>query len=383
MVPQGWPPFRRSPGSVSVRRVETTLRTPLILTLALLLLTGVLAGCGDGDATATSIEAATSEPAAPTAEPTSKPSNDSPVADSDSPIEQLLGVPIMDERAMNDYVTEIITEGERRTATCMLAEGFEYTPVLVDGSSLLARGDTTSREFAERIGFGIVAGFDASTSDGQAAGDPNAIYYQSLTEGERSAYEIALNGKERDDPAFSENDGFLDFDGCKGLAAEELLDLFSVLEEFDAPANNIFDMWDADPRVQESRMTWSLCMAEAGYTAQDPEDVRELVFDRMFPVVDNPDAYDVDPDVPQFEADLGVNYDWSELLSGDFYGPHPPLTPAARAELDEVAAFEQGLAVAHFDCYEPLRESDLAVQREYEQVLVDEIGDQVTSRLGD
>lgn len=372
------------------------IQTKSLLIVALLLVSGVLASCGASNDTGSGVEAAatsTAQDASPDPASDDPASTDSgrraketataaAVADSDSPIDQLLGVPLMDEAAMNDYVADIITEGERRTATCMLAEGFEYTPVVVRSGTVSAQTDSSTREYAERIGFGIVAGFDESTSDGTAPQEPNALYYNSLTDGEKSAYEIALNGKEHDDPSVSEVGGFLDFGGCKALAAEELLNLFGVLDEFEAPANNVFDAWQADARMQESRMMWSRCMAEAGYTIEHPDDVREQVFERMFPLVDNPDAYDVTAGEPEFETDFGVNNDWSELLSGDFFGPHPPLTVAARAELDEVAAFERGLAVAHFDCYEPLREGDLAVQREYEQVLVDEIGDRVTERLG-
>jgi len=367
---------------------RSVVQRTLSAAAALLLAVALLVSCGD-DAGSANGDAVAARSAAPTqASDNSDNTEDfegiieSDEGDSesgDSPIEAMLGVPIMDDGAMNDHMADLLTEGERRTAECMLAEGFEYTPVVVGGTGPSALDATDDREFAKQHGFGVVAGFDAAEFEGSAPTDRNAEYVATLDVPEREAYEMALYGELTEDAMF--DGGFPQFDGCKAKAITELETLFGIFEEFDAPAQNIFDQFDADPRLIDLYATWSRCMAEAGFTnASNPNEVRELVFERMSMVVEREDAYqpvDIEPDDRTFDP----RKDWSMFLSGDFFGPHPPLTDQARADLDEVAEFERDLALTHVECYEPLEEEELAIQREYEQRLVDEIGSEVQARL--
>ena len=47
----------------------------------------------------------------------------------ESPVAELFGIPVSDEDALSDQTTQLQAEAERRTATCMREQGFEYKPV--------------------------------------------------------------------------------------------------------------------------------------------------------------------------------------------------------------------------------------------------------------
>lgn len=123
-------------------------------------------------------------------------------------------------------------------------------------------------------------------------------------------------------------------------------------------------------------------MAEAGYVASVRDEAVELLFVMIEPIVQQGDAIYVDD--PDFNPELyEAGNDWAEFLSGNTFSPHPPLTAEATSQVDEVAAFEIELALTDYDCYEPLRENERAILLEYEQLLVDNIGGEVTERLGE
>lgn len=299
-----------------------------------------------------------------------------------SPVDAMLGIPVMDEGAFNDFLIGVIAQGERRTAECMLAAGFDYTPETPAINGPSASENTDSREYAEQNGFGIVAAFEAATFDDAAPRPPNQKYIASLSDGESDAYQMALFGEPTREEEFDEDGGFPSVGtGCKALAIEELGAVFAVMDEFGPAAEDIFEQLDADPRMLQTNKTWSQCMAEAGYVASNRNEVRdELIWQRLEPVFDGDDIYvESDADLERFDTS-GV---WSEFLSGDTFGAHPPLTVEGQALIDEVGAFERAVAVASFDCHDPLREAELEVQREYEQLVVDRIGGDIAARLGD
>jgi hypothetical protein len=306
----------------------------------------------------------------------------------------MLGIPVMDEGAFNDFLIDVISEGERRTAECMIGEGFEYTPETptIDGPS--AAGNTDTREYAEQRGFGIVAAFEAATLDTSTPLPPNQVYLATLTEGERDAYQMALfgeipgeerPGEEGDGQEGSDtNDGFPSAGtGCKALAIDELGEVFAVMDEFGPAAEEIFIQFDSDMRMLELNETWSACMADAGYLAAERNSVQEIVWTRLDELFQGRDIEtffeesDVDPELYETESV------WSDFLSGNSFSPHPPLTAEGQAIADELAAYEVDVAVTNFDCYEPLRETEMAVQLEYEELLVANLGDEIGARLGD
>lgn len=306
-----------------------------------------------------------------------------PSAGGSGPIDNMLGIPVMDEGAFNDYLIDVIGEGERLTAECMLAEGFEYTPERPTINGPSAEGNTDSREYAEQVGFGIVAAFEAATFDGTTTLPPNEVYIASLTDGEREAYGQALFGAAvTDEASFIEQfgDGFPTAgEGCKALAIDELSGVFAVMQEFTPQAEDVFNQFSADPRIQESEATWSDCMADAGYLARNRAEAPELIWPQ-FETVFEGDAMFVElEEQPQRYDTSGI---WASFLSGSNFGPHPPLTAEGQAAIDEIAEFETAVAVASFDCYEPLREAEMEIQLEYEQALVDQIGDQIGDQLG-
>lgn len=387
----------------TLRTPASTLRylparpTSRKLAACLVVLCLLLSACGGGsdepsavasvDASSDTAAASTSS-AAPEAATPEQPSDESeesaPSAGGSGPIDDLLGIPVMDEGEFNDYLIDVISEGERLTAECMLAEGFEYTPETPAVIGPSAENNTDTRDYAEQLGFGFIASFEASTFDGTTTLPLNELYIASLSEGERDAYSEALFGvviKDEDDfiQQFGE-DSLTAGTGCKALAIEELGAVFAVMEEFTPQAEDVFFQFDSDPRIVESNETYSQCMADAGYSVPSRDEVRELVWPQLEPLWEGEAMFVELEEQPERYDTSGI---WSQFLSGDTFGPHPPLTAEGQAIVDEVKAFEIALALASFDCYEPLAEAEMAVQLEYEQKLVDSIGGEISERLGD
>ena len=134
-------------------------------------------------------------------------------------------------------------EAERLTATCMREQGFEYTPQDVDNGSFFGGiGDDLpyfSDEWVEKYGFGITTQSFPQSQVGDLVGyndergilngseipqDPNQEYLETLSEGEREAYEAALWGLP---PDFGEGEpteeDFANFEpsGCQFEAFDE------------------------------------------------------------------------------------------------------------------------------------------------------------------
>lgn len=370
---------------------------------ALLLM--LLAACGGSDGSSAAAATPTGETAANTGGGEGASTN-AGAFESDSPIDNMIGVPVMDELAMNDYVLDVLREGEFKTAECMLASGFEYSPVLPNASTPSADevGPNSAEDYAKSRGFGIVAQFNESQFDpADPPVHPNQTYRASLSEAEYDAYEVALYGSVSDeqsdfdnvagsdsaagsdsdsDTGQGEDDGFPGATGgCKALASEELFSLFTVLDEFTPDADAVFDAWFADPRVLESNQQWLACMNEEGFTIDDPdpENVREEIFDRLDSIMRSVDFGALQGDASPPRSDPRDNS--TQFLSGDYFGPVPKLDPASQAKIDELGTYEIELATANVACKAPRLESDLEIQYEYEQQLVDSIGPALSQRL--
>ena len=283
-----------------------------------------------------------------------------PEINEDSPIEALLGIPVFDDDAMNSWIDQLDVERRRLTAECMLAQGFEYSQELPKVASTFETDlAVSSREYAATHGFGIVDSFNASEYDPDLDYvSENARILAEMTEQEREAYRIALWGTNVNE--FSES--FDDLAGCEGDAMKEAFSAMALLEELGPTADEYYEMILSDNRSVAIYDQWSSCMAQSGYTIAHPDDVREEIYDRLFPILDNEENYvasHVQPDT----TDEGLG---SRFRAGDFFGPHPKLTDSAQVVLDQLHADEIATAVAHWDCHELIAEEELAIQREYE-----------------
>ena len=296
----------------------------------------------------------------------------------ESPLGDLLGLPITDDEAMDDYFDDLGNQAEIKIAECMLAQGFEYQ--VVDYSALGGAAtsvDFDSREYAVDYGFGVASNpFEESFEAFESFKDPNQEYVQSLTPGEVDAYEMALSGSVFDpDADFQE---FGEPGGCQGDAFEEVFAFGLVFGQFQDEFEAIEEAFEADARIVAATSGWGACMTEAGFRFSDVDSAEADIRRRYNSIVDDPDAYDDDADLGGTEVTVGD--DAAEDVF--FFGPGT-LKPAFQQQVDELAVEERAIATASWDCNGPLREIEDDVQREYEQRFVDENGAAIREALGE
>jgi hypothetical protein len=165
-------------------------------------------------------------------------------------------------------------------ATCMAAEGFDYTPIdqtPADSASSYEEGWGTEDWVAEH-GYGAFPTAEETAAiDAQVlAEDPNQEYVAALSEKEQAAYYTALQGprpgrdaletmKEGDDaPAYDWQAA-----GCEGAAQHEVTGDDPTRSERYAPLVASMNALDqdqlTDPAMAHIEAEWSACMDDAGY----------------------------------------------------------------------------------------------------------------------
>jgi len=232
-----------------------------------------------------------------------------------------------------DRVAQAVTDHlrlEDLIATCMSEQGFEYLPVERD-----TRWDApeTSTEFgtlehAEIYGFGITTTQRYSpTWLATEPDDPNQALLAEMTPAEREAWETAYWGSlaEGAEP------------GCRMRAQEEVFPHLgddSPFAALEADVRALQDAIEADPRMQELRVQWGRCLADAGY-----------------------------PDIPPYPEYLynHVSFEWNALLQDALTSPQcgwdgvgiPPesayCAPSA-AQRADFTRWEIAIAVASYRC---------------------------------
>lgn len=358
-------------------------RRGLILLIAFVAMLSLAAtSCGGSSSTTIETNDDASAASAPDDDAGAESPNDAdePAASSDSssppresPIGDLLGVPVSDDDAMEEYFGQLQKDAEAKIAQCMRAEGFEYTPVDYSQFENFSGADFESREFAETRGFGAnpfpIGEIEEQLEDFT---DPNQEYMMSLTPGEREAYQTALSGELPDFDPSSDEEFFFEPSGCQGQAYEEAFSFSQVFEEFGDELEAMEASYEADPRIVKAHDDWSRCMSDAGFSYASSDDARDAFFDRYSTIMRNPDVFEapeIDPDNPPSEG---------EML---FFDGPPKLKPEVRAELDAILAEEVEVATASWDCSEPVKAIEREVQIEAEQKFVDEYGDQIRAAL--
>lgn len=164
---------------------------------------------------------------------------------------------------------------ERLVASCMAAEGFDYTPVDYSEAEFDLGGTLDlqpgSAEFAEQYGYGITT--DPFTSGDTEVTDPNEAYVAAMSPAEQDAYLTALYGAGYADAgATGEDEALEDYDweqaGCTGRAQHEVMSSGIQDEAFSALQADMLQMLadaDADPRLTQVTTDWSACMLDAGF----------------------------------------------------------------------------------------------------------------------
>lgn len=183
-------------------------------------------------------------------------------------------------------------EIEEKIAACMTEQGFEYTAVApgsqneIDMSGSDDVWDPDDRKWVENWGYGIAdwpGREQPDQSDEAIADDPNYTYYESLTDGEKAAYDEALSGPVLDDEVYADPNYEYKWEegGCYGKASHEVEgdggeDALTEYEDLITRMNELWETLESDSRIVALEGEWSSCMSEAGesgfeaqYEAQD------------------------------------------------------------------------------------------------------------------
>jgi len=329
----------------------------------------------------------------------------------DSPLFDLLG---FDPQSFEEIDYEQV-ERDRQllVVECMADLGFEYQAPNFDfdasfsGPTIDGDIEWGTRKFAETYGYGIstfiadeISSFGAGPSPEDFPEDPNEAYLAFLSDGERDAWQEALYGQEPDlwdvtddegnpvDPEtgelFTEDEMqafWEDFDGgCSSagyddgsIFGEEQARLTAFYEQFDDLMQDMNDRIENDPRMTELMDGWVRCMADKSYTFTGPEETYSTISERMTPIYDelygSPAAFgamaDINPEVAENMTDEEL-----EEFSADFAPQAPEITPELQAQIDEISAYEIGVAVADHDCSKPIISGYVEVQREAEEQFI-------------
>lgn len=322
----------------------------------------LLAACGESGNAGTAPQADAADAPTPT---TSASEDGDSAAPIESPIAELFGVPVGDDDAFEDQIAEMQRTAERQIAECMQRQGFSYTPIdysSLDGFDVALDGD--DRAFAETHGFGIATSVGGELDDdfGEFV-DPNQALLDELSEGERDAWYSALMGAPPTIEALDEENSaaFFEPGGCQGEAYETAFDQFAVFDEFADEFEALEQSFENDPRVVDARAEWASCMFDRGHAFDSTDDARRSILTRYQALVAD------EPGAPQFSDDGG-----DVMVFGDV-----ELSPEVVAAVDALAEEERRLAVASWECEQPVDAVLDSVRVEYEQRFVDQHGDAV------
>jgi hypothetical protein len=176
-------------------------------------------------------------------------------------------------------------EVENNIASCMKAQGFDYTPVdpTAQQQALTGKANLSEEEYTEQFGYGISTLF----GKGNAQADPNERLRASLSGADRTAYDRALFG-ENPGVTFSEavdSGDFSELGGCTRQATEAVYGgsaaLSSLVEKFDELDERIIQ----DQRMVKATEKWSACMLEKGYRYEEPDEIDSDIEERFKSIV--------------------------------------------------------------------------------------------------
>lgn len=189
---------------------------------------------------------------------------------------------------------------EELVADCMTAEGFEYTPPLIETEPDETFGGEyeTLEEFRAAEGYGVFSwllraaegAFPEPPTGPQV--DPNSEYVQSLSDAEGEAYWQALAGSrdfyESEEEWAEEHPGEpmpemdLEAAGCRRKAEQEVLgrseELVLVEAELDLLLDELRDRVLADSQVIDAEKQWAACMTDHLYSFSTSEDIYNYLY---------------------------------------------------------------------------------------------------------
>ena len=268
----------------------------------------------------------------------------------ESPINALLGIDIA---MRSGDIVALERQAEEGVAECMLAAGFEYRPVDFAAQFEPETGadDPDSRGYAEVNGYGISIQPVINAPGPEDITDPNAELRSALTAPELEAYELALYGNA---PLDAEPLPADERTGCVAesydnvyAARAELGSVEQFFGEFGAELAELEERFRGDPRFVELEAQWATCMNEQGFAVS----VREEVF-------------------------VELSRRMSEVGPRLIPGEEP--SAEVQAAMDEVSDWERSVAVADWDCTQPVQGEMQTLRYGYEALFLDENRDRIS-----
>lgn len=270
---------------------------------------------------------------------------------SESPINELLGIDIA--MRSGDLVA-LERAAEQGVVECMKGVGFEY--IAVDFASQFepeaGAQNPDSREYAEQNGYGISIRPAIDVPSPQDFVDPNEELRNGLSGAELSAYNLALYGEA---PPEGEVIAAEDRTGCVAEAYDsvyaaqaELGAVEQFFGEFGDELTQLEQRFRSDPRFIELEGQWSDCMAEQGFTVEFRNDIFVELNLRMSEV--------------------------APLLVG---GEEP--STEVQQLMDEVSDWERSVAVADWDCTQPVQDDMQTLRYGYEALFLDEQAERINA----
>lgn len=311
-----------------------------------------------------------------------------------SPLSELLGFGFSDNEDAEAEFAEIEQQAQQIIAECMIDKGFEYQPIVQNSSISFGPGGEDipyfSDEWVDKYGFGISTQRFPQSSVGDLVGypderfdqpvefeDPNREYLESLSDGEREAYQLAMNGEPPDFDAMEEDENFFfEPGGCQGEAFEQAYSRgpgggMAFYQTFGDDLQAMEERARSDPRVIEYNNKVAECVADTGEVWVDQESLYERFEARLSEL--QPRGFGPGGGDP-FEA-AGVDpEEMSEREMNDFFRELERIDPADLPKLAALQEEEIALARTVVDCDGgPLNEAFFLrdIRIEYEQEFID------------
>lgn len=274
---------------------------------------------------------------------------------------------------------------EEAVQACMAAEGFEYTPVDYEAQFSIDDGDAElaadPEAFGEKYGYGVVRNYEqyeepyllGEGDPGPMFEDPNQDYVDSLSNSEREAYYLVLNGEQMfAEPEIDENGNEvyeappIEEQGCYGKAQVEVFggDRFQIDPEVQDRLEDFYTNAQVDPELTAANQDWLDCMEQErpddlhsdvpGFTITSP--------DMMYQLFDFKKTEAMGMTVTDYERSDDGGTSWSS--DGE-------QSPIPDDELEALRTLELAVWKTDHQCQ---KDADIpGIQRRIQQRLVDEL----------
>lgn len=248
------------------------------------------------------------------------------------PLEQLLGFSSLPRSAELHYA-RLQSDTDESVVACMANQGLRFVPSAVPWLSDTDGEEPETRAWAERNGLGITESFRRAQDQLQQADprlDPNATYLSTLNDTDRAAWNEALYGDISNLGDTSQGSVAYEPGGCQGAAFALAFKQNQLFEQFGDEVSALDARVVADLRVVGFMDQWSACMQGLGYDYTDAQAMSDDVYASLLVAAESPSG------------------------------------------LDELAAFEQSVAVASYDCRAPFADDVFAIRAAYEREFIND-----------